>query len=175
MCRSLAAMFLMAIAIPASAASREEEAKKYANDLKSKDAKVRLSALKELEKLGAAAKKYVEPYLSEIANAMKDSDAAVRGEAASALASSDPPNRKEVVAKIATALLAESSEVARAGMETALGKLGGMPDADADTKKAAREGLMEARKKYVEGKEAKREQKVIQAALLAITGMKKKN
>ncbi len=166
---ALASLFFagQALAIPA-----EAEAKKYAGDLKSKDAKVRETALKELGKLGGASKKLVEPYLDEITAAMKDSNDKVRGEAAKTLGIADPKDKKDVIGKIAAILKDEKSEQARAGMETGLGELGAMAGEDGDAKKLARDALMDARKKFTD---SKREQKVIQAALLLINGPKKKN
>jgi hypothetical protein len=153
------------------AAPAEEEAKKYAADLKHKDAKVRLEAAKELGRLGGAKKSLVEPYLSDIMSAMKDKDEKVRGEAAKTLGIADPQDKKAAVKAIADLLKDEKSETARAGQETGLGELGAMAGEDAEAKKMARDALLEARKKYAD---SKREQKVIQAALQLITGPKKK-
>ncbi|HJZ93200.1 MAG TPA: HEAT repeat domain-containing protein [Gemmataceae bacterium] len=155
-------------AVTASAAPREEEAKKYAADLKSKDAKVRATALTELGKLGAAQRKLTEPYTSDIVAILKDGDATVRAEAAKTLAKIDPDDKKAAIEKIIGLLKEEKSEVARAGQETGLGELAAM-SSDDDLKKSAREALLEARKKS----DSKREQKVIQGALQQITAKKK--
>ncbi len=152
-----------------SAATREEEAKRYAADLKSKDAKVRTTALKELGRLGSLQRKLTEPYVTDIMSVLKDSDSKVRGEAARTLGLIDPPETKAAITKLAEMLKDEKAQDAREGMEMGLGELGGTTD-DADLKKTAREALMEARKKA----DDKREQKVIQAAVLLITGPKKK-
>ena len=61
-------------ALGVSAASKEEEAKKAAENLKHKDAKVRLQAVKELGKLGSASLKLVTPYISQLTEAIKDKD-----------------------------------------------------------------------------------------------------
>jgi HEAT repeats len=156
-------------AITAMAAPREEEAKKYAADLKSKDAKVRATALTELGKLGAAQRKLTEPYTNDIVAVLKDSDATVRAAAAKTLARIDPDDKKAAIEKIIGLLKDEKSEVAREGQETGLGELAAM-SADDDLKRSAREALLEARKKS----DSKREQKVIQGALQQITGKKKK-
>jgi len=166
----LSLLGLFATAISVSAAPREEEAKKYAADLKNKDAKVRLTAAKELGRLGQLQRRLTEPYVDNIMAALKDSDAKVRGEAARTLGLIDPPDGKAAIDKLAELLKAEKSQEAREGFETGLGELGGTAD-DADLKKAARDALIEARKKA----DDKREQKVIQAAMLLITGPKKKN
>ena len=153
-----------------SAAPREEEAKKYAADLKNKDAKVRLTAVKELGRLGQLRRRLTEPYVDSIIAVLKDSDAKVRGEAGRTLGLIDPPDPKAAIDRLAELLKAEKSQEAREGFETGLGELGGSAD-DADLKRAARQALLEARKAAND----KREQKVIQAAVLLITGPKKKN
>ncbi len=151
------------------AASREDDAKKYAADLKSKDAKVRLAAVAELGKLGSLQKKLAAPYVSEIKKVLTDTDPKIRGEAAKVLGLIDVADKKAAVTQIADLLKNEKVEAAREGQETGLGALGATSEDDA-IKKMAREALMEARKKYTE---SKREQKVIQAALQLITGKKK--
>jgi len=170
--RQIAAVLALVVfsSAPILAVTREEEAKKYAADLKSKDAKVRTTAAKELGKLGAIQRKLTEPYLSDIMTALKDSDANVRGEAARALGLVDPSEKKEAVQKLIDLLKAEKAETAREGQETGIGALGATSD-DSDVKKMAREALLEARKKT----ESKREQKTIQAALLLMNPPKKKN
>jgi HEAT repeat protein len=150
------------------AAPREDEAKKYAADLKSKDAKTRATALKELGKLGSIQRKLTEPYTADIMAALKDSDANVRGEAARTVGLIDPTEKKESIEKLIELLKSEKSEAAREGQETGIGELGATTE-DMDLKKLAREALLEARKKT----DSKREQKTIQAALLLITPRKK--
>ena len=152
------------------AATRDEEAKKYADNLKSKDAKVRLTAAIELGKLGSVSRKITEPYTPNLITALNDKDAKVRGEAAKTLGLIDPSEKKEVIEKLIGILKAEKEETAREGQEMGLGELGATAE-EADVKKMAREALLEARKKT----ESKREQKTIQAALILINGPKKKN
>jgi len=171
MARRIVAVFVLAIVAAASlAATREEDAKKYAADLKSKNAKVRLTALTELGKLGAIQRKLTEPYPSDIIGVLNDSDDKVRAEAARTLARIDPKEKKDLVEKLVELLKSEKSEAAREGQETGLGELGATSD-DSEVKKMAREALLEARKKT----DSKREQKTIQAALILIAGPKKKN
>jgi len=165
----LAAFACLVAAVAVSAATREEEAKKYAAELKNKDAKVRLTAVKELGRLGQVQRKLTEPYVDNITAVLKDSDAKVRAEAARTLGLIDPKDTKAAIEKLAELLKAEKSQEAREGQETGLGELGGTTD-DPELKKLAREALTEARKKA----DDKREQKVIQAANLLITWPKKK-
>jgi HEAT repeat protein len=166
----LAVLGLVVTAVSLSAAPREEEAKKYAADLKNKDSKVRLTAVKELGRLGQLQRRLTEPYVDNIIAVLKDSDAKVRGEAGRTLGLIDPPEPKAAIEKLADLLKAEKSQEAREGFETGLGELGGSAD-DAELKRAARQALLEARKMAND----KREQKVIQAAILLISGPKKKN
>ena len=166
----LAYLSILVTVAALSAAPRDEQAKKYAADLKSKDAKVRLTAVKELGRLGQLQRKLTEPYVSDIMSVLKDPDAKVRGEAARTLGLIDPPEPKAAIEKLAELLKDEKSQDAREGFEMGLGELGGTADS-ADLKRSAREALMTARKKA----DSKREQKVIQAALLLISGPKKKN
>jgi HEAT repeat protein len=166
----LAVAACLVIAPSLSAATKEEEAKKYAADLKSKDAKVRLIALKELGKLGQIQRRLTEPHVDAILGRLKDSDDKVRGEAARTLGLIDPPDTKAAITTIAELLKDEKSQDAREGQEMGLGELGGTAD-EAELKQLARKALMDARGKAND----KREQKTIQAALLLITGPKKKN
>jgi HEAT repeat protein len=167
---SISAIALVLITgLPAFAQTREEQAKKYAADLKHKDAKVRLAALQELGKLGQVQRKLTLPYVADITKTLTDPDAAVRGAAAETMGKIDPDDKKAAIAKIVELLKNDRSETARTGQETALGILGATVE-DAEVKRTAREALLAARKKT----DSKREQKVIQAALLLITGPKKK-
>jgi HEAT repeat protein len=160
---------LFAGAIPVLAVDREAAAKRYAGDLKNKDAAVRATALIELGKLGQLQRKLTEPYVSDIMKALTDKDAKVRSEAAKSLGLVDPEDKKEAIAMVIELLKDEKSGVAREGQETGLGELGATAE-DGDLKKMARDALSEARSKAGD----KREQKVIQAALLMINGPKKK-
>jgi HEAT repeat protein len=153
-----------------SAASREEEAKKYAANLTNKDAKIRLTAVQELGKLGGAQRKLVEPYIDKLMATLADKDPKVRGEAAKVLGQVDAPNKNAAITKIADLLAEEKSEVARMGMEMGLGQLGAMAE-ESDLKATARKSLLAARQKT----ESKPEQRNIQAALQLINPRKKKN
>jgi HEAT repeat protein len=168
--RALAFAALLVAAVAVAAVTREEEAKKYAADLKSKDAKVRLTAAKELGRLGQLQRRLTEPYTADIVSALKDADPKVRAEAARTLGLIDPAEKKEAVTKLIDLLKDEKSEEAREGQETGIGTLAATGD-DAEVKRMAREALLERRKKT----DSKREQKTIQAALLLINPPKKKN
>lgn len=171
MSRLLPLLVTLGLVAPTSlpAAPRVEDAKKYAADLKSKDAKVRVTALKELGKLGSVQRKLTAPYVTDILSALGDSDPKVRAEAARTLGLIDPPDHKAAITRIADLLKDEKSQDARQGQAMGLGALGGTT-ADPELKREARQALLAARKKATD----KREQKVIQAAMLLITGPKKK-
>lgn len=164
----LVAFLALAGCLPALAAGKEEEAKKSASNLKSKDAAVRVAALKELGKLGQLQRKLTAPYLTDILSALKDSDPKVRSEAAKTLGLIDPEDKKGAVKQVTDVLKGEKAEEAREGQETCLGELGATAE-EQEVKNMARDALVDARKKA----DGKREQKVIQAALLLITGKKK--
>lgn len=151
------------------AASREDQAKQYAIDLKSKNAKERLTAITELGRLGSLQKKLTAPYVADIMKVLTDNDPKIRSEAARVIGLIDVEDKKGAVERIAELLKSEKIEAAREGQETGLGTLGATSEDDA-VKRMARDALMEARKKYTD---SKREQKVIQAALQLITGKKK--
>lgn len=167
----LAGLFLLIGSMSLSAAGKEEEAKKAAENLKSKDAKVRLQALKDLERLGTASLKLVTPYIQYITDAVKDKDAKVRGEAGRTLGVIDPPDKNAAIEALITALKAEKDIGARGNFEMGIGDLGALTE-DADQKKKCLEALREARKNTQD----KMEQRKIQTAIQTITGMgKKKN
>ena len=168
---AFAGLFMLVSSLSLSAAGKEEEAKKAADNLKSKDAKIRLQAVKELGKLGSASLKLVTPYIQYITEAVKDKDAKVRGEAGRTLGTIDPPDKKSAIDAVITALKAEKDIEARGNFEMGLGDLGAMTK-EADEKKLCLDALKEARK----NSQDKNEQRKIQAAMQTITGMgKKKN
>ena len=167
--RTLAALAIcLMIGTALSAASREDEAKKYAKDLKSKDAKIRLTAVQELGKLGSIQHKLIEPYIDNVVNVLKDTDAKVRGEAARTLGLMDPPEKKEMIDKVAGLLKDEKSEIAREGMENGLGSLGALAT-EPEAKKAALDALTAAAKNA-----DKKEMQAIKAARALINPPKKK-
>jgi HEAT repeat protein len=87
----------------ALASEKEEEAKKYTQQLRtSKDTKVRITALRELGTLGQIKKSFIADALPEIYRAVEDKDPAVRAAAAEALGKADEPYEKvgEILVKM---------------------------------------------------------------------------
>lgn len=87
----------------ALASEKEEEAKKYAEQLhKAKDAKTKINALKELGTLAQIKKSFVTAALPDIYKAIEDKDASVRAAAAEALGKCDEPYDKagEILVKL---------------------------------------------------------------------------
>jgi HEAT repeat protein len=89
----------LALREEALAANNEADAKKYTQDLKkSKDPKVKITALQELGKLAALQKSLVADALDDIYKALEDKDAGIRAAAAQCLGSCDEPSDKAVPA-----------------------------------------------------------------------------
>jgi HEAT repeat protein len=96
-------LLFFAIREEALASEREEEAKKYTEQLrKGKDAKTKIAALKELGTLGQIKKVFITPALPDIYKAVEDKDAGVRAAAAEALGKADEPYSKagEILVKM---------------------------------------------------------------------------
>ena len=96
------ALFLV-VREEALASEKEEEAKKYTDQLrKSKDAKTKITALKELGTLAQIKKSLVADALPDIYKAVEDKDAGVRAAAAEALGKADEPYDKagEILVKL---------------------------------------------------------------------------
>jgi HEAT repeat protein len=86
-----------------AASEKEEEAKKYTEQLqKSKDAKTKVTALKGLGELAQIKKSLVTPALPDIYKAVEDKDPGVRAAAAEALGKADEPYSKagEILVKL---------------------------------------------------------------------------
>ena len=82
----------MRLARKPSPAEREEEAKKYTEDLrKGKDTKSKITALKELGNLAQIKKSLVDRALPDVYKAIEDKDAGVRAAAAQASGKGDEP------------------------------------------------------------------------------------
>src|SRR5687767_4682045 len=139
MTRTLSLIALLFGGLVVVAGPRDEEAKKYAEELKSsKSAKTRQSAAKELGRLGQVQRRVTEPHTDVILAALKDSDPKVRGEAAKTLGLIDPTDKKDAIDKLIAILKSEKSEEAREGQEMGLGSLGGTTD-DTELKTKARQ------------------------------------
>lgn len=79
----------------AIASEREEEAKKYTEQLrKAKDAKAKVTALTELGNLAQIKKSFIADALPDVYKALEDKDGAVRAAAAEALGKADEPYSK---------------------------------------------------------------------------------
>ena len=81
------------------ASDKEEDAKKYTQDLRTaKDAKVKITALNELAKLAKLMKSLGEPAIPDIYKALEDKDAGVRAAAAFCLGECDDVPEKAIPA-----------------------------------------------------------------------------
>jgi HEAT repeat protein len=144
----------------ALAANNEADAKKYTQDLKkSKDPKVKITALQELGKLAALQKSLVADALDDIYKSLEDKDAGIRAAAAQCLGSCDEPIDKAVPALLKL-LKDDKDDSVKIGATKGLASMGsGAKEAVGTLKELA------ADKKSPVGKAA-------QAALKAITGKK---
>ena len=163
MLRHFTACGLLLAAAGVAAASKEDDAKKLANDIaKSKDAKVRVAALGDLGKLGQLQRKLTEPYLELILKTLDDKETAVRAAAAYALGLVDPEDKDAAVARLVKMLEGDKAPEAREGAAKGLGAMG--PAA-----KKAVPALRDAQKKVA----AKKDGVAFATAVMAITGAKK--
>lgn len=146
----------------ALAADVEEDAKKYAQELKkSKDVKVRITALQELGKLGALQRSLVADIMPEIYKALEDKDAGVRAAAAQCLGQCDDPAEKAVPALVKL-IKGDKEESVKIGAMRGLASMG--PGAK-DAVPTLREIIKNEDKKSKLGKAA-------QEAVKAIAGKK---
>jgi HEAT repeat protein len=108
-----------------ASANNEEDAKKYAQDLrKGKDAKVKVAALNELGKLAALQKSLVADALPDIYKALEDKDAKIRAAAAQCLGSCDEPLDKALPALLKILKDDKEDDVARIGATKGLASMG---------------------------------------------------
>ena len=144
----------------AIAASDAADAKKYTEDMrKGQEAKIKVTALKELGKLAVIQKSIVADALPDIYKALEDKDATIRAAAATCLGQCDEPIDKAV--PLLTKMLKEDKEDSvKIGAAMGLGSIG--PSA-----KAALPTLLEiqknADKKSPVGNAAKAAAKAIKA------------
>lgn len=119
-----AGLFVLAASEELAAASKEQEAIKYMQDLKtSKDSKAKVTALVELAKIGQVSKPLVAPAMPEILKMLKDKDSAVRAAAAEALGKLDP-DPKEAIPALVSLMKADKTETVRMAAIKGLGSMG---------------------------------------------------
>lgn len=88
-------VLFLAVRQDAVASERDEEAKKYTEQLrKSKDTKSKITALRELGNLAQIKKSLIGPALPDVYKATEDKDAGVRAAAAETLGKADEPYSK---------------------------------------------------------------------------------
>ena len=144
----------------AIAASDISDAKKYTEDLKKKDAKVRAVALQELGKLAVVQKALVADALPDIYKSLEDKDASVRAAAATCLGQCDEPADK-VVPELMKLLKDDKDESVKIGAAKGLAAMGSEAKAALPTLRE----LVAADKKSALGK-------VATTAVKAISGKK---
>jgi HEAT repeat protein len=118
-------MLLVCVCVDLIAADREEDARKYTEDLRrGKTAKVKITALTELGNLAAVQKSLVAPALPDIYKALEDKDAGIRGAAAHCLGQCDEPVDKAVPALLRLLKNEKEDEVVRIGAARGLASMG---------------------------------------------------
>ncbi len=106
------------------AAGKQEEAKKYHEQLKTaKDPKKKVEALEELARLGQIMKSLAEPALPDMMKALGDKDPAVRKAAAESVGKCDP-DPKEAVPALTKLLTDDKDEGVRVAAAHGLGYMG---------------------------------------------------
>ena len=132
----------------ADAAGKQEEAKKYAAQLRtSKDVKKKVEALEELGKLGQIQKALVADVAGDIAESLNDKDASIRKAGAEAYGRIDPdPN--EAVPSLTKLLKDDKDEGVRIGAAHGLAYM-------RDSAKEALPALREVAKAYKDDKKSK--------------------
>ena len=114
----------LAILQDAIAASDIADAKKYTEDLKkSKDSKVRITALQELGKLAVIQKGLVSDALPDIYKSLEDKDAGIRAAAATCIGQCDEPADK-VVPTLMKMLKDEKDDSVKIGAAKGLASMG---------------------------------------------------
>ena len=105
-------MLLVCVHLDLIAADREEEARRYTEDLrKGKTAKVKVTALKELGNLAVVQKSLAADALPEIYKALEDKDAGIRAAAAHCLGQCDEPVEKAVPALLLDGITVDKENV----------------------------------------------------------------
>src|SRR5262245_46326676 len=141
------------------AADRQEEARKYTEDLRTgKTAKVKVTALKELGNLAVIQKSLAEPALPEIYKALEDKDAGIRAAAAQCLGQCDEPVSKAVPLLVGMLKNEKEDEGVRIGAARGLASMGPSAKEALPTLNTI---VKNADKKSKLGKEAKNAKKAI--------------
>src|SRR5262245_10115799 len=125
---SLGLVLMGGITLLAAPTKEEEEVAKYAKTLKSSSkASEKISALKELGRLGQRSVSLTKPVVPDILKALEDKDAKVRAEAAHTIGKVDPENKKDVIDRLIKILKDDKEESVKQGAAMGLAAMG--PDA----------------------------------------------
>lgn len=162
-----AGLFGLVLADGLGAAGKQEEAKKYTEQLKSaKDAKKKVEALDELGKLGQIQVTLTQPALPDVMKALEDKDAAVRKAAAECLGKCEP-DPKDAIPALTKLLKEDKSDDVKIAAARGLMYMGeAAKEASDDLKSVARANKKSDGKPNALGKAAGE-------ALRAINGKKK--
>jgi len=118
-------LLLLCLSEDLAASDKEEEAKKYTQELRtSKDPKAKVAALNELAKLAKLMKSLGEPALPEIYKCLEDKDAGVRAAAAYCLGECDDLPEKAVPALTKLLNNPKEEDAVRIGAAKGLGAMG---------------------------------------------------
>lgn len=162
-----------------AAASKAEEAKRYAQLLKTtKDPKIKVTALKELGDAAMIDKELVVNSIPDIAAALKDGDANVRGAAAHAYgqAARAAGDKKAVVSALVKILKEDGSEAAKYGAIQGLASMrDGARDAVGDLRKLQQEEVERAKKDPKNAKNNNPQTKLSRAAGDAMRSINDRN
>lgn len=151
-------LFVVTASDELAAASKAEEVKKYAQELRTaKDAKVKITALGEIGKAGLIDKALVADSIKDIVAALKDGDAGVRAAAAHAYGqvARATEDKKAVVTTLVKMMKEDGDENVKYGAIQGLASMrDGAKDAVGELKKLHDEEVDKARKE-AEAKKAK--------------------
>jgi HEAT repeat protein len=151
-------ILLVCLQVDLAAADRQEEARRYTEDLrKGKNSKVKITALKELGNLAALQKSLAEPALPDIYKALEDKEPGIRAAAAQCLGQCDEPVSKAVPLLMKMLKNEKEDEVVRIGAARGLACMGPSAKAAVPTLNA----LIKSNKKSPLGKEANKARKAI--------------
>ena len=118
----LGAGLVLSVCVSQCLADKKEDVTRLMKELKSKDAKTRISAADDLGHIGQVKKSYTEPAVPALIEALHDPDALVRKAAANALGKVDPDVKLAVPAL--TDALKDKVPAVRQAAAGALGLIG---------------------------------------------------